>query len=87
MVQGNSQLRDLKAGWEEIQNPTQRRVLKCGCKMHTLAGWLMDAAKGKLVATKEESGDVDLSEYETGSFQEEAVLGRPTAHKKSTEKA
>ena len=21
------------------QNPTQRRILKCGCKMHTLAAW------------------------------------------------
>ena len=31
---------NLKAGWEEIQNPTQRRVLKRDCKkMHTLAGW------------------------------------------------
>ena len=25
---------NLKAGWEEIENPTQRRVLKRGCKMH-----------------------------------------------------
>ena len=32
--------RKFKAGWEEIQNPTQRRVLKRDCKkMHTLAGW------------------------------------------------
>ena len=26
-------------GWEEIRTPTQRRVLKWSCKMHTLAGW------------------------------------------------
>ena len=37
---------------------------------------LMDTATGKPVATKEESGDVDLSESETWSFQEETVLGR-----------
>ena len=37
----------------------------------------MDTATGKLVATKEESGDVDLSESETWSFQEEAVTVRP----------
>ena len=30
--------RNLKAGREEIRNPTQPRVFKCGCKMHTLAG-------------------------------------------------
>ena len=37
----------------------------------------MDTATGKPVATKEESGDVDLSESEIWSFQEEAVLGDP----------
>ena len=32
-----SQLRgNLKAGWKEIQNPTQRRVLKHDCKIHNL---------------------------------------------------
>ena len=48
-------------------------------------GRLMDTATGKLVATKEESGDVDLSESETWSFQEEAVLeyGEPNASSKS----
>ena len=35
----------------------------------------MDTATGKLVATKEESDDVDLSESETGS--EEDVSGNP----------
>ena len=40
---------------------------------------LMDIATGKLVATKEESGDVDLSETETGS--EEDVTGKPVAYK------
>ena len=40
-------------------------------------GGLMETATGKLVATKEESGDVDFSESETWSYQEEAVLGRP----------
>ena len=38
----------------------------------------MDTATGKLVATKEESDDVDLSESETGS--EEDVSGKPVAH-------
>ena len=36
----------------------------------------MDTATGKLVATKEESGDVDLSESETWNVQEEAVTER-----------
>ena len=49
-------------------------------------GGLMDTATGKLVATKDESGDVNLSESETWSYQEEAVLGRPIAHKKATAK-
>ena len=39
-------------------------------------GGLMDTATGKLVATKEESGNVDLSESDTWSL-EEAVTGRP----------
>ena len=39
-ARGNSWLQgNLKTGWEEIQNPTQRRVFKWGCKMHNLAGW------------------------------------------------
>ena len=38
-------------------------------------GGLMDTATGRPVATREESGDVDLSESETGS--EEDVTGRP----------
>ena len=70
-----------KAGREEIQNPTQRRVLKRDCKMHTLAG-SMDTATGKPVATKEESRSVDPSESETGS--EEDVTGKPVAQKKKT---
>ena len=44
-------------------------------------GW-MDTATVKLFASKEESGDVDLSESETWSYQEEAVFGRPIARKK-----
>ena len=44
----------------------------------------MEKVAGKLVATKEESGDVDLSESETGS--EEDVTGRPVAYKTATEK-
>ena len=40
---------------------------------------------GKPVATKEDSGDVDLSESETWSEQEEAVTGRPIAYKIATE--
>ena len=38
-------------------------------------GGLMDTATGKPVATKEESGNVDLSESETGSGED--VTGRP----------
>ena len=40
-------------------------------------GGLMDTATVKPVATKEESGDVDLSESQTGS--EEDVTGKPVA--------
>ena len=47
----------------------------------------MDTATVKPVATKEESGDVDVSESETWSFhKEEVVLERPIACKKDTEK-
>ena len=42
----------------------------------------MDKATVKPVATKEESGDVDLSESETGS--EENVTGKPVACKTAT---
>ena len=45
-------------------------------------GGLLDTATGKLVATKEASGDVDLSESETES--EEEVTGRPVACKTAT---
>ena len=41
-------------------------------------GGLTDKAKEKPVATKEEPGDVDLSESETGS--EENVTGKPVAY-------
>ena len=47
-------------------------------------GRLMDTATGKLVATKVESGDVDLSESENGS--EEDVTGKPVAYKTATGK-
>ena len=43
-------------------------------------GGLMDTATEKLVATKEESGDVDLSESETGSLHKEEVTGRPVVY-------
>ena len=49
-------------------------------------GGLMDTATEKLVATKEESGDVDLSESETGSLLEEEVTERPVACKTATGK-
>ena len=42
----------------------------------------MDTATGKPVATEEESGDVGLSESETGS--EEDVTGKPVAYKTAT---
>ena len=45
-------------------------------------GGLMNKAMGKPVATKEESGTVDLSESETGS--EEDVTGIPVAYKTTT---
>ena len=41
----------------------------------------MDTATGKLVDTREKSGDVDLSESETGSEQD--VTGRLVAYKNS----
>ena len=47
-------------------------------------GGLMDKATEKPVATEEDSGDVDLSESETGS--EEDVTGKPMAHKTVTGK-
>ena len=46
----------------------------------------MDNATEKLVATKEESGDVDHSESESVSFQEEAKTERPIAYKIATGK-
>ena len=47
-------------------------------------GGLMDTATAKPAATKEESGDVDLSESETWSLHEEEVTGRPVACKTAT---
>ena len=47
---------------------------------------LMDTATEKPVATKEESGTVDLSESEAWSFQEEAATVRPIAYKTATGK-
>ena len=41
----------------------------------------MEKATRRLVATKEESGDVDLVESETCSFHEEEVTGRLVAYK------
>ena len=49
-------------------------------------GGSMDTATEKLVATKEESVDLDLSESETGSLQEEAVTVRLVACKTATGK-
>ena len=49
-------------------------------------GGLMDTATEKLVAPKEESGAVDLSESETWSFHEEEVTARPIACKTVTRK-
>ena len=48
-------------------------------------GELMDKVTAKSVATKEESGDVDLAESENGS-EEEAVLARLVAYKTATVK-
>ena len=49
-------------------------------------GGSMDTATVKPVATKDESGDVDLSESETWSFQDEAVTERPIAYQTATDK-
>ena len=43
-------------------------------------------ATEKLVATQDVSGDVDLSESEIWSFQEEAVTARPIAYQIATVK-
>ena len=68
-----------KAGWEEIRNPTQRRVLKRNWQMNTLKGWWTKPQRN-LSQQKEESGDVDLAESEIGS-EEETVLARLVAYK------
>ena len=79
IVRGYSQLRgSLKAAWEEIRNPTQRRVLKCGCKMHTLAGWWTHQ-RGNLSQQKRSQGIWTWS-------QEEAVTERPIANETATGK-
>ena len=70
-------------GWEETQTPTQRRILKRDCKMHTLAEW-RKKPRGKLVATEEESGNVDLSEYQ--AWSEENVTRKLVAYYPATEK-
>ena len=49
-------------------------------------GGLMDTSTVKPVATKEESGDVDLSESEIWSLHEEKVTGRPVAETTASEK-
>ena len=64
------------------RNSESDAVLNCGCKMHTLTGWWTQP-RGNLSLQKKESGDVDISESETWSYQEEAVLARPTDQKKS----
>ena len=46
----------------------------------------MDTVTEKLVATNKESGDVDLSEPETGSLHEEEVTERPVAYKTAGER-
>ena len=48
-------------------------------------GGFMDTATGKPVATTEGSGDVDLSESETGC--EEDVTGKPVACKTAAEES
>ena len=49
-------------------------------------GGLMDTSTVKPAATKEESGDVDLSESETWSLHEEKVTERPVAYATATGK-
>ena len=72
---------NLTRGQEEIQKPDAASSSQARLQDAYL-GRLMDTATGKPVATKEEeSGDVDLSESETGS--EEDLTGRPVAEKNS----
>ena len=52
---------------------------------HAYLGGSMDTATGKLVATKDESGDVDLSYSETWCFHEE-VTERRVAYETATGK-
>ena len=55
-VRGYSQLRgNTKAGWEETQNPTHRRVLKRDFVMHTLAVW-WTRPRGNLSLQKRNQG-------------------------------
>ena len=70
-----------------------RRISKCDAALSAQVklqdaylGVLMDKAPEKLVATKEDSGTVDLSESETWSFHEEEVMGKPVAYKTVTGK-
>ena len=69
---------------DEKKFKVRRSVEFSSAAARCILGGLMDTATGKPVATKEESGNVNLSESETWSYhQEEAVLGGPIAHKKS----
>ena len=63
-----------------------RRNSKSDAASSAHLGGLKDEGAGKPLATKEESGDVDLSESETWSFHEEEVTGRPVAYKTATGK-
>ena len=62
----------------------RRSVEFSGATARCILGGLMDTATEKLVATSEVSGDVDLSESETGS--EEDVTGKLVAYETATGK-
>ena len=69
---------------DEKKFKIRRSVEFSGATARCILGGLMDTATEKLVATNEESGDVDLSESENGS--EEDVTGKPVACETATEK-
>ena len=84
---GYSWLRwNLKAGWKEIQSPTQRRVLKCCCKMHTLAGWWKQP-QGNLSLQKRNQGMWTFPSLKLGVIiKKRKSWGDPLLIKKATAK-
>ena len=63
-----------RKGKKKIQNPTQRRVLKEGCKMHTLAGWCLKL-RWNLPRQIKSQESWDFSESESWSNHDRDVTG------------